>query len=363
MEMHFATVWESIADVIPDEPAVTHGDVTRTWAEYDERSARIAQALTAAGLGPDSKVGLYMYNCNEYLEAQYGIFKMRGVSVNVNYRYLDEELWYLLDNSDAEAIVFHSSLADRVAKVVDRLPDLKLLIVVDDGPGTEVPGARGYEDMVASHEPMERIERAEDDLYMLYTGGTTGMPKGVMYAVGGMCAGHMQAGFPLLGLAPVASAAEIAPAVKALTEGGGRAVSIPAAPVMHGTGCWMGWFIPMVAGAHIVTLTNRSLDAHELLETVEHHDVTTVTIVGDSFAKPIVRALDEGKPSGSPYNNRFAEAHEFVGRHVDHRSEERPDRPDRTGSPHRRDGLDRRFDGYPDHRKGSRDPNGEVRNR
>ena len=120
--MHFATVWESIADVIGDETALVHGENRRTWTEFDQRSARMAAAYVAAGLGHDSKVGLYLYNGNEYVEAHNGAFKMRGVPVNVNYRYLDEELWYLLDNADAEALVFHSSLGDRVARVVDRLP-------------------------------------------------------------------------------------------------------------------------------------------------------------------------------------------------------------------------------------------------
>ncbi len=305
--MHFATVWESIADAIPGSPAITNADVTRSWAEYDDRGARFAQALTDAGLGPDSKVGLYMYNCNEYLESQFGVFKMRGVAINVNYRYLDEELWYLLDNSDSEAIVFHSSLADRVARVVDRLPNLKLLVMVDDGPDasgsiTEVPGAQWYDDVIAGHEPMERIERREDDVYMLYTGGTTGMPKGVMYAVGGLCAGLVNSGFPLFGLELPETADQIAPRVKELVEAGGQYTSVPCAPVMHGTGCWLGWFIPMVAGAHVVTLTNRSLDAHEVLNVVERHQVNGLTIVGDSFAKPLVRALDEGKPDGSKYD-------------------------------------------------------------
>jgi 3-oxocholest-4-en-26-oate---CoA ligase len=302
MEMHFATVWESIADAIPDHAAITHADVTRTWAEYDNRGARVAKALTAAGLGPDSKVGLYMYNCNEYMEAHFGVFKMRGVAVNVNYRYLDEELWYLLDNSDAEAIIFHSSLAERVAKVVDRLPNLKLLIVVDDGPGATVPGAQQFDDVIAGHAPMERITRSEDDMYMLYTGGTTGMPKGVMYAVGGLCAGFIQSGYPMIGLPAPTDATEVAGLVQGAVESGKQLVSIPCAPLMHGTGCWLGWFIPMCAGAHIVTLTSRSLDAHEVLRTIEEKKATTVTIVGDSFAKPLIRAIDEGKPDGSAYD-------------------------------------------------------------
>ena len=303
MEMHFATVWESIADAIPDHVAITHADTSRTWAEFDDRAARVAQAFTDAGLGPDSKIALYMYNGNEYMEAHYAAFKMRGVAINVNYRYLDEELWYLLDNSDSEAIVFHRSLADRVGRVVDRLPKLKLLIVVDDGPGADVPGAVEYEQVIADHPPMPRIERSEDDIYMLYTGGTTGMPKGVMYQIGGLTEGFIVQGFPIVGLEPPADASEVAEKVKGAVESGNpRMVSIPCAPLMHGTGCWIGWFIPMCAGAEIVTLTSRSLDPHEVLRTIEEHKATTITIVGDSFAKPLVRAIDEGKPDGSKYD-------------------------------------------------------------
>jgi 3-oxocholest-4-en-26-oate---CoA ligase len=302
MEMHFATVWESIADAIPDLPAVTHGDTTRTWSEYDDRAARVAGALDAAGLRPDSKVALFMYNCNEYMEAHYGVFKMRGVPINVNYRYLDDELWYLLDNSDSEAIVFHSSLGERVARVADRLPKLKLLIEVDDGGAGEVPNARAYEDVQSSTDPMPRIERAEDDLYMLYTGGTTGMPKGVMYDMGGLTRGFVMLGLPMLGLAAPAGAEEVAGMIKGASANGPTLVSIPSAPLMHGTGCWLGWFIPHLAGGHVVTLGSRSLDAHELLATAERHRATSITIVGDSFAKPIIRALDEGKPDGSRYD-------------------------------------------------------------
>ena len=302
MEMHFASVWESIADVIGDETAVVHGDTRRSWSEYDERAARMAAAYVAAGLGSDSKIGLYMYNGNEYLEAQYGGFKMRGVPVNVNYRYLDEELWYLLDNSDAEALVFHSSLGDRVARVADRLPKLKLLVEVDDGGPGQVPGALAYEAVLAGHDPMPRISRAEDDIYMLYTGGTTGMPKGVMYAMGGMTGGFVTSGFPLLGLAAPSDASEIAALVKGAAEAGNRLISIPAAPLMHGTGVWLGAFIPHLAGGVVTTLQNRSLDADELLRLVEAEAVTNLTIVGDAFAKPIIRALDAAIAAGRPYD-------------------------------------------------------------
>jgi acyl-CoA synthetase (AMP-forming)/AMP-acid ligase II len=302
MEMHFASVWESIADAIGDQTALVNGSVRRSWSEYDDRAARMAAAYSAAGLRPDSKIGLYLYNGNEYLEAQFGGFKMRGVPVNVNYRYLDEELWYLLDNSDAEALVFHSSLGERVARVIDRLPKLKLLVEVDDGGAGQVPGAVAYESLVAAHEPMARIARDEGDIYMLYTGGTTGMPKGVMYAMGGMTGGFVTSGFPLLGLAAPSNASEIAGLVKGAAEANNRLISIPCAPLMHGTGVWLGAFIPHLAGGVVVTLENRSLDADEVLRTVEAEGVTNLTIVGDAFAKPIIRALDAASGAGRAYD-------------------------------------------------------------
>ena len=302
MEMHWATAWESIADVIPDAPAVTNGDVTRTWREYDERAARVAAAYHAAGLGPDSKIGLYLYNGNEYLEAQYAAFKMRGVPVNVNYRYLDDELWYLLDNADAEALVYHTSLADRVGRVVGRLPELKLLIEVDDGGEHHVGGALSYNDVIAGTEPMPRIKRSEDDIYMLYTGGTTGMPKGVMYDIGLITGYFCTLGFGGIGLPVPESAEAVAPLVADIHRQGQGSVSITGAPLMHGTGLWLGAMMHHLAGGHVITLTNRSLDPDELLTTMERHHVTHNTIVGDSFSKPIIRALREAIEAGKPYD-------------------------------------------------------------
>lgn len=304
MEMHWATVWESIADAVPDAPAVTNGTTTRSWRDHDDRAARLATAFTEAGLAADSKIALYLYNGIEYLEAQYGAFKMRGVPVNVNYRYLDEELRYLIENSDAEALVYHRSLADRVARVVDRLPRLQLLIEVDDEPaaGDGPPDAHAYEEVVARHEPMERIPRPEDDVYMLYTGGTTGMPKGVMYDIGSITGFFCTLGFPALGIEPPTSADAIAPLVAGLHEAGRNSVSITGAPLMHGTGLWLGAMMHHLLGGHVVTLTNRSLDADEMLEAIQRHHCTHNTIVGDAFSKPIVRAIDDAIERGAPYD-------------------------------------------------------------
>jgi acyl-CoA synthetase (AMP-forming)/AMP-acid ligase II len=304
MEMHWATVWESIVDVVGDRPAVTNGTVTRSWSDYENRAARIAAAYTAAGLGPDSKIALYLYNGNEYMEAQFGAFKMRGVPVNVNYRYLDNELLYLLDNSDAEALVYHSSLADRVARVVGSLPGIRLLIEVDDtgSSGVSVDGAVAFEDLVAGHDPMPRITREESDIYMLYTGGTTGMPKGVMYATGGITQYFCGLGFPAIGLPVPEAAADIAGVVAGVHERGESAVSLVGAPLMHGTGLWLGALIPHLGGGHVVTLTSRSLDPHEVLGSIAMRRATHMTIVGDSFAKPIIAAIDEAADRGEAYD-------------------------------------------------------------
>ena len=298
MELQFATIWESIADVIGDAPAVTQGDVTRTWPQYEDRAARLAQAMTDAGLGPNSKVGLYLYNSNEYLEAHFGAFKLRAVPVNVNYRYLDEELWYLLDNSDAEALFFHSSLGDRVARVVDRLPNLKLIVEVSDSTDHHVARAVAYEDVIAGHDPMKRITRSATDTYMLYTGGTTGMPKGVMYEMGSMAQGFITGGLPLVGMTPPATPADLPATVKAAIASGTTAVSVPSCPLMHGTGIWIGAMMPHCGGSHVVTMRARSFDARELLDTVEARKVSMTVVVGDSFVKPIIKAIDEARAGG-----------------------------------------------------------------
>ena len=301
MEMHFATLWEAISDAVPDAAALVHGKTRRTWREFDDRAARLAAAFTTAGIGHDAKIGMYLYNGPEYLETQYAGFKVRGVPVNVNYRYLDDELWYLLDNADAEALVFHSSLADRVARVRARLPKLRLLVQVDDG-GDGLDDVAGYEATIAASTPMERIARSEEDLYMLYTGGTTGMPKGVMYAIGGMTAGFVTGGYPLVGLTPPSDPAHLADLVRSLSAAGGCPVSLPTCPLMHGTGMWLGAMIPMLAGGAVVTTEHRSMDADEILSAIERERVTNLVIVGDSMCKPILRGIDDAIEAGRPHD-------------------------------------------------------------
>src|SRR5512133_1636212 len=161
MNWNFGTVFESVADAIPDSPALVQDERRRTWHEFDERAARLAAAFRALGLGPDSKVAFYLYNCNEYLETLFACFRLRAVPANVNCRYTADEVAYRLDNSDAEAVVFRGELGERVDAVRD--PDLRvrLAVQVDDG-APLVAGAVGYEALIGAHDPMERIERSGD---------------------------------------------------------------------------------------------------------------------------------------------------------------------------------------------------------
>ncbi|MEE9254441.1 MAG: AMP-binding protein, partial [Pseudomonadales bacterium] len=235
MDFHFATAWEVISDAIPDKTALLSGDQTRTWGEYDDRAARFASVLSEHGLGPDSKAGIYVHNSNEFLEAQYAIFKIRGCPVNVNYRYKADELIYVLDNADAEALIYQACYAARIWEIRKDLPKIKCFIQIDDGTETlRVEGSLDYEQSIRSSAPMQRISRRRDDIYMLYTGGTTGMPKGVMYYNGEFCQRFCM-GFMARGLAAPEQVGDLAGLVTQVHEQGAAPVSLAACPLMHGT--------------------------------------------------------------------------------------------------------------------------------
>jgi fatty-acyl-CoA synthase len=302
-EMHFATIWEQISDKQPDATALICGKTERTWREYEERAARVAGFLDQQGLKPDAKVGIYAHNCNEYLESQFGIMKMRGVTINVNYRYQEEELIYLLDNADCEALVYQSCYASRVEAIRDSLPNLKTLIRIDDGTGGSVEGDMEFNQLIADVEPMPRIERSEDDIYMLYTGGTTGMPKGVMYSAGQMSTGLML-GWSIVGgmEVPPATPEEAAELSGALTHSGNQLVSISTCPLMHGTGMWIGAMVAHFMGGAVVTMSELGLDPELIWKEVTRNKVSFVVIVGDAFAKPLLAELDNAMANGTPHD-------------------------------------------------------------
>ncbi len=300
MDLHFANVWEAVADLVPDRDAIVQGARRMTYREFDEAAARFASALEGAGVEADGKVALFLYNCPEYLVAQHGAFKCGAVAVNVNYRYLDEELAYLLDNSEAEVLVFHTSLGDRVARVRDELPNLRLLVEVDDGGGPVVEGAIGFDALIAAHAVQPRRERSGHDVYMLYTGGTTGMPKGVMYRQRDFVRGNIYTQFVTMGLTPPERVEDIARMLEQI-DSLGPIISVPCCPLMHGTGMWVSGMRALVSGGTVVLLEGRTYDPHEMWEAVERELINEIVIVGDAFARPMLRALQERAAAGRPY--------------------------------------------------------------
>ena len=298
----FANIFEAHADTFGDATAIACGNREVTWAEYDDVASRLASAYSAAGMGPGSKVGMFMYNCPEYLITQYAAFKSRVTPVNVNYRYLDDELLYLLDNADCEAVVFHSSLGDRIDRVKSRLPKLKLLIEVSDGPSAGVDTAQSWDSVVTSFDPAPRQARERDDLYMLYTGGTTGMPKGVMYSTGTFTEGFLDFYTGPMGRPSFTSLEEVTATAKVVHTAMGQSSAMPCCPLMHGTGVWLGALLPHLMAGKVVLLEGRSFDAYEMFETVERHGVASLVIVGDAFARPMLNALRDRAAAGRPFN-------------------------------------------------------------
>lgn len=299
--LDFASVWEEVTDTVPERDAIVQGDRRVSYRTFDDAAARFASAIEASGIDEGGKVALYLFNCPEYLIAQYGAFKHRAVPINVNYRYLDDELVYLLDNSDAQVLVFHTSLGGCVARVRDRLNNVRLLVEVDDG-GSHLDGAVGFGELLGRHEPQVRKQRSPDDLYMLYTGGTTGMPKGVMYPQGDFTA-RMLTALAAVGAAESVPATrqDIAPFVTAVNEQGVEAI-VPCCPLMHGTGMWVGAMPALLGGGTVVLLEGRSFDAHEVWRVVEREGATRIVIVGDPFARPMLRALEERESEGRAYD-------------------------------------------------------------
>ncbi|MFZ4668069.1 MAG: AMP-binding protein [Microthrixaceae bacterium] len=287
---NFADLWEANAHKFPDATAQVHGEHRSTWQEFDARANGLARYLLDGGAVHQDKVALYLYNGPEYLEGCFAAYKAGLVPVNTNYRYLDDELLYLWDNADAVAVIFHGVFTERVEHLRDRLPGVRHWLWVDDGSGPRPDWADDYEAAAAT--TSERVEaewgRSGDDILMIYTGGTTGMPKGVMWRqddlIGAVCA----AGTPILANDPD-EVGGVAAFIDSIEQPG--LIGLPACPLMHGTG-WFTGMLYLTGAGSVVTLTDRSMDWTELLETIAAERVSALTIVGDAFAKPMLSLLD-----------------------------------------------------------------------
>ena len=304
-DFNLAAVHEAVSAAIPDRECLVWRDRRLSYAEVTDRTRRLANHLAERGVGPrtdrsglegheshQDHLAIYLHNGNEYLEAMLGSYKARVAPFNVNYRYVEEELLYLLDNSGAKAIVYHSAFAPTLANVLADLPELEVLIQVDDDSGNDLlPGAVEYEAALAGASadlPAVSTDWSPDDLYILYTGGTTGMPKGVLWRqadiyVGALGGRNQATGEEFASIEEIVTAAE-----------GGGARLMPAPPFMHGAGHWLG-FNAMNSGHTVVVqdVVDR-LDPVDVWSIVEKEEVNILLLVGDAFGRPLVEELENG---------------------------------------------------------------------
>ncbi len=288
MAWNYGDILDGVATIMPpDAPALIHKDRVTTWGDFDRRTNALARGLIAAGHQPDDKLAILLRNHPEYMEATCAGFKGRFVHVNVNYRYKADELHYIFDNSDASIVVYGSEFADILGELKARLPGVRtwLQIAVDETP--LAPFAQAYEAFVAAHDgaPLG-IARSPDDLFFIYTGGTTGMPKGVMWRHDDLRQTQLSPVF--LPRIPT----NIPEHLDLIREMGPGARMIPACPQMHGTGLLTS-FAALCMGGSVVTLDRPSFEAVEMWDAIERDKVSQIAIVGDAFAKPMLRALEE----------------------------------------------------------------------
>lgn len=283
---NFAEMWETAADALPDAPATVQGERRSTWSTFDRRADGVASWLLSLGVTEQDKFAQYLYNAPEYLESMYAAYKVGLVPVNTNYRYEDEELAYLWDNADAVAVVFHGCFTERIERLRPTLDRVRGWLWVDDGTSACPTWATDYSSVASSAPGRQRAPwgRSGDHLYILYTGGTTGLPKGVMWRQDDLImivGSQLGAGLP---------EQPDYDAVRALRQAPGS-VCLPACPLMHGTGALIA-MSTLTQGGSVALLADRHYDPTELLTVIQRERVNTVAIVGDAFAKPMLRALD-----------------------------------------------------------------------
>ncbi|MDR3658814.1 MAG: acyl-CoA synthetase [Mycobacterium sp.] len=300
-------VTDAVAAAIPDRTLVIQCDRRFTYAEIVARANRLAAYLHSQGLGVHTErdqlaghevgqdlVGIYAYNGPEFVESLLGAFRARVAPFNVNYRYVKGELQYLLNDAGAKALIYHAAFAPTLAEVLPDLPNLTVLIQIADSSGNELlPGAVDYETIVNADVPPPPVTPSPDDLYVLYTGGTTGMPKGVLWRQHDIFMASFGGRNVMTG-EPAKSAQEIVD--RAAAAGEMRMMILP--PLMHGAAQW-GVMTGINNGQTIVFASEVEVfNAKEIVETIAREKVAVATVVGDAMARPLVTAIEETMADG-----------------------------------------------------------------
>ena len=308
MDVSFGTIWEAIACDQPDSVAVSEPGRDHTFAEFDDRSARLAAALSAAGVGPGDKVACYLYNGAAYLETVFAAFKLGAVPVNANYRYTQDELTALLADADAAALVFSGDLAANVTHAARTLASLRLLVRVgESSPGTG-PDAQELADLYAATAPRPAEPRPGADQLFMYTGGTTGKPKGVIWRLADLLQSMQVSVFRRLGVEePPDTLDEIVAVARAARAGDRSPVMMPVVPLMHATGLFncMG---ALLVGGRVVTARRGRLDPGHVWETVAAQRVRTLVVAGNAVCQPLVDELTAAERAGRPHDLSSLEA-------------------------------------------------------
>src|SRR3954468_9112682 len=287
LSFNLADLVENAVDHVPDRRAVVTAARTLTYADLEERANRLAAWLAAQGIGPGDHVGCYLYNGTEFIEAMLAAFKLRAVPINVNYRYVEDELRYLFNDADLKALVHDAEFTPRVKAVRDGVPTLTTTLVVGGA-------SDDYEHALASSSPARHVmPRSGDDLYIIYTGGTTGMPKGVVWR-------QEDAFFSCFGGGDysrrnmVTSPDEMPDRVVA-----DPIVFLPLAPLMHGAAQWTVFAWLMLGGTNVLTPSRPRTDYAEVWRLITEHKVQILTIIGDAVARPL---LDEYRTNADKYD-------------------------------------------------------------
>ncbi len=289
MSFNLSALFERVADAVPDREAIASPGRRLTYRELDERATRLANHLAAAGVAPGDHVGLQLLNGTEYLEGMLAAFKLRAVPINVNYRYVERELEYLYDNADLVALVFHRQYGPTVEAIAPRIGTLNHLIVVEDGTDAAVPaGAVEYEAaLAAASDTRDFPGRSGDDVFIAYTGGTTGMPKGVRWRHEDLFFAALGAGDPTLDKGPLQDPDGLAERISDWPI-----VQLCAPPLMHVSAHW-GAFNAFYGGGKVVLLSPGRFDPPEAWEAIGKEGVNAVTVVGDAMARPLLDYLAE----------------------------------------------------------------------